>query len=83
MGKQLHKRLKKEFVEDVLRAFNEKKMSEREAVELLGIKRTQLYCLRKRWLRNRIKGESLSFTIEQNIYHGSFQKGLKNIYTRK
>jgi len=77
MGKQLHKRLKKEFVEEVLIAFNEKKMSEREAVELLGIKRTRLYCLRKRWLRNRIKGEEFKLYNRAKYLPRRFPEGIE------
>lgn len=57
MGRQIHKRLSKEFVEEVLEAFNERRVTEEGALELLGIKRTRLYELRKRWLRSRMRGE--------------------------
>lgn len=50
MGTQLHKRHCKEFVMEVLEAFNEHRVDEKKACELLGIKRTQFYKLRKRWL---------------------------------
>lgn len=51
MGEQIHKRHSKEFVEGVLEAFNEHRISEEKACELLGVKRAQLYKLRKRWLQ--------------------------------
>lgn len=51
MGEQIHKRLSKEFVEGVLEAFNDHRIGEDKAYELLGVKRAQLYNLRKRWLR--------------------------------
>ena len=40
---QIHKRHSLEFVEEVLEAFNEKRMTEEMACELLGIKRARLY----------------------------------------
>ncbi|MGB9764293.1 MAG: hypothetical protein ACPLZD_02930 [Candidatus Saccharicenans sp.] len=48
MKNQLHKRLPLELVEDVLRAFNEHRLSEEKACELLDIKRARLYRLRQR-----------------------------------
>lgn len=57
MGQQIHKRFLKEFVEEVLEAFNEGRATEGRACELLGIKRTRFYELRKRWLRCRLRGE--------------------------
>lgn len=51
MGRQLHKRLPKQFVADVLEAFNEHRLSERQALEHLGIGHTRLHQLRERWLR--------------------------------
>lgn len=57
MGQRLHKRFSKEFVEEVLEAFNEKRLTEEKACELLGIKRARLYRVRREWLRCRIKGE--------------------------
>jgi len=47
MGQQLHKRLPKEFVEEALEAFNEKRLTEERACELLGIGRARLYRLRR------------------------------------
>lgn len=54
---QIHKRHSAEFVEEVLEAFNEKRMTEEMACELLGIKRARLYRLRWDWLRQRRRGE--------------------------
>ena len=51
MGEQIHKRLSKDFVEGVLEAFNDHRVCEEKACEMLGVKRAQLYKLRKRWLR--------------------------------
>ena len=57
MGEQLHKRHSQEFVEGVLEAFNDHRLSEEKACELLGIRRAQLYKLRRRWLQAIIGGK--------------------------
>ncbi len=54
MRERIHKRLPIGFVEEVLDSFNEHRISEKEAMELLGLGRSRLHQLRKRWLmRNR------------------------------
>jgi len=60
MGQQLHKRLPQEFVEEVLEAFNEKRLTEERACELLGIQRARLYRLRRQWLRDRGSGREFA-----------------------
>ena len=50
MKERIHKRLPIQFVQEVLQAFNQHKISEKEATELLGIRRSRLHQLRKRWL---------------------------------
>jgi len=52
MGEQIHKRVSKEFVEGVLEAFNDHRIGEEKASEMLGVRRAQLYKLRKKWLRS-------------------------------
>jgi len=52
LGEQIHKRLSKEFVEEVLEAFNDHRIGEEKACEMLGVRKAQLYKLRKRWLRS-------------------------------
>ncbi len=54
MAGQLAKRATFEWVEYVLGQFNERALSEKQACQLLEIKRIQLYELRKRWLRAKI-----------------------------
>jgi hypothetical protein len=54
----IHRRLSLEFVEGVLEAFNGRRMSEVGACELLGIKSSRLYELRRDWLRKSDKGEA-------------------------
>jgi len=53
MAEQLHKRVFKETVEEVLKAFDIHEMSEKQACMVLGIKRSRLYDLRKHWLQSK------------------------------
>lgn len=70
MGKQIHRRFPKEFVEDVLEAFNGKRITEEMACELLGVKRARLYRLRKRWLRSEMRGgEFLLWDRKESRFH--------------
>jgi len=70
MGEQLHKRLPKEFVGEVLEAFNERQLTEERACELLGIKRARFYRLRRRWLRDtRRKGEFSLWNRKESRFH--------------
>lgn len=59
MSAQLHRRLSQSFVEEILEAFNDHRISEEKACELLGLHRARLYELRERWLQCLI-GKSLS-----------------------
>ena len=53
MGHQLYRRLPQAFVVETLEAFNDHRMTERQACALLGLKRARLYELRREWLRQR------------------------------
>lgn len=53
MGHQLYRRLPQAFVNEVLEAFNDRRMAEQRARELLGLGRSRLYELRRAWLRDR------------------------------
>ncbi|MGH2404852.1 MAG: hypothetical protein ACRDGN_10360 [bacterium] len=53
MSQQLYRRLPQAFVVEVLDAFNDHRMTERQACALLGLKRARLYRLRRSWLRER------------------------------
>ena len=57
MKKQIHKRLPKDFVEDVIRTFSEEKISREQACELLGLSKAQFYQLREKYLVFKKKGE--------------------------
>jgi hypothetical protein len=61
MGKQLHKRLPKEFVVGIIEGFDFGRITEKQAVEALGIKRAQLYRLREKWLKG--QGEAERFSL--------------------
>ena len=65
MGKQLHKALPKEFVADIVDRFEQGKISEKQATELLGIRRAQLYNLQKEWLRS--IGELQKFNLYKRV----------------
>jgi hypothetical protein len=57
MTAQLAKKATVQWVAQVLEQFNKHTITEKEACELLDIKRIQLYELRKRWLSANLKGE--------------------------
>src|SRR6202011_2703807 len=50
---QLYRRVAHEFVNVVVEAFNDHRMTEEQACTLLGLKRSRLYLLRRDWLRKR------------------------------
>lgn len=50
MGEQIHRRLPKDFVEDVIKTFSERGIGRNEACELLGLSRSGLYWWRERYL---------------------------------
>jgi len=70
MREQLHKRHSQEFVEGVLEAFNDHRLSEEKAGELLGIRRAQLYKLRRRWLQAIIGGQPFRlYSRRESAFH--------------
>lgn len=70
MGEQIHKRLSKEFVEGVLEAFNEHRIGEEKTCEILGVRRGQLYRLRKRWLRSVIGEKPFElYSRKESAFH--------------
>jgi hypothetical protein len=70
MSRQLHKRLPKEFVEEILEAFNDQRIAEEKACALLGIKRAQLYKLPQRWLQCLIgKKPFLLYSRKESAFH--------------
>jgi hypothetical protein len=69
MEKRIHKRLPAQFVEEVLGSFNQHKVSEKEAMELLGIRRSRLHQLRKRWLLSSKKRPFRLWRRVENAFH--------------
>jgi len=69
MMERIHKRLPLEFVKEVLNAFNSHKISEKEAMGLLGIKRSRLHQLRKRWLRSNKKSPFNIWQRTNSVFH--------------
>ncbi|MEW6003585.1 MAG: hypothetical protein AB1638_13190 [Nitrospirota bacterium] len=69
MNERIHKRLPSEFVKEVLEAFNSHRISEKEAMELLGIKRSRLHQLRKRWLKSNKKRAFSLWQRVNNAFH--------------
>lgn len=55
MAQQIAKRLTEQWVINVLEQFNNHTIPEKEACELLSVKRIWLYELRKRWLKAKLK----------------------------
>ena len=69
MKERIHKRLPVQFVQEVLQAFNHHKISEKEAMELLGIRRSRLHQLRKRWLLSHRKTPFSLWQRVGNAFH--------------
>ena len=65
MRKQIHKRLPKDFVKDVIRTFSEEKISREQASEFLGLSKAQLYRWRENILSLEKKERNSSSTIER------------------
>lgn len=57
MAQQIAKRLTSQWVTQVFEQFNNHTLTEKEACELLSVKRAQLYLLRKKWLQSTLKGK--------------------------
>jgi transposase InsO family protein len=69
MRQRIHKRLPVDFVKEVLEAFNSHRILEREAMELLGVGRSRLHQLRRKWL---LSGKKRPFRLWQrgeNAFH--------------
>jgi len=69
MRERIHKRLPVEFVKEVLDSFNGHRISEKEAMGLLGIGRSRLHQLRKKWL---LRSKKRSFGLwqrKENAFH--------------
>jgi len=69
MRERVHKRLPVAFVKEVLESFNSHRISEKEAMELLGIRRSRLHQLRKRWLLSSRKRPFGLWQRGENAFH--------------
>jgi transposase InsO family protein len=69
MRERIHKRLPMEFVQEVLDSFNGHRISEKEAMDLLGVKRSRLHQLRKRWLLKNRKNPFRLWRRVDNTFH--------------
>jgi transposase InsO family protein len=69
MRERIHKRLPVEFVQEVLDSFNQHRISEKEAMDLLGVKRSRLHQLRKRWLFKNRKNPFRLWRRVDNAFH--------------
>lgn len=69
MRERIHKRLPVQFVEEVLGSFNGHRISEKEAMDLLGVKRSRLHQLRKRWLLKNRKNPFRLWQRANNTFH--------------
>ncbi len=69
MELRIHKRLPVEFVKEVLESFNRHRISEKEAMGLLGIGRSRLHQLRKRWLLSNKRKPFRLWSRTQNAFH--------------
>jgi transposase InsO family protein len=69
MRERIHKRLPVEFVQEVLDSFNQHRISEKEAMNLLGVKRSRLHQLRKRWLLKNRKNPFRLWRRVDNAFH--------------
>jgi hypothetical protein len=83
MAEQLMKRTSQEWVKYVLEKFNDRTFSEKYTCQLLEIKRSQLYELRKRWLRAQIgkkhfrlnsSGQNQKHSLSQDIQDFLYQE---------
>lgn len=71
MGDQLHRRLPQEFVEAVLTAFHERRLSEVQACDLLGLQRARFYRLREQWFRGQLRRQPFRlWNRSGSAFHG-------------
>ena len=69
MKERIHKRLPVKFVQEVLESFNQHRISEKEAMDLLGVKRSRLHQLRRGWLLSSRKRPFRLWQRVENAFH--------------
>jgi transposase InsO family protein len=69
MRERIHKRLPVKFVEEVLGSFNQHRISEQEAMGLLGVERSRLHQLRKSWVKSSRRRPFSLWRRAANTFH--------------
>jgi len=69
MRERIHKRLPVKFVQEVLESFNQHRISEKEAMDLLGVKRSRIHQLRRGWLLSSSKRPFRLWHRVENAFH--------------
>jgi len=83
MTEQLARRVTGQWVAQVLEQFNKHTISEKEACELLGIRRSQLYELRKKWLKSNLKGVTFELHASGENKKRSLTSDIQNFLTQE
>jgi hypothetical protein len=83
LGERIHKRPSKEFVEEVLEAFNDHRIGEEEVCEMLGMRRAQRYKFRKRWLRSVLENKPFELYGRKERTFRDCQKRLSSGFTKR
>jgi len=78
MGKQIHKRLPKDFVEDLIRTFCERAIGREQASELLGLSRSALYWWREKYLTSTKKRKEFKLYSRETKPTRSFPKEVQD-----
>lgn len=78
MTEQLVKRTSAMWIEYILEQFNDHDLSEVEACDLLGIKRSQLYELRRRWLKAQISKQPFKLASSGESQKRSLRKDIED-----
>lgn len=78
MGKQIHKRLPKDFVKDVIRTFCEREIEKEQVCELLGLSRSGLYWWREKYLVCTKEGKEFKLYNRENKPTRSFPKEVQD-----
>ena len=78
MGKQIHKRLPKDFVENVIRTFCEREIEREQVYELLGLPRSGLYLWREKYLACTREGKEFRLYNRESRPTRSFPKEVQD-----
>ncbi len=80
MRKQIHKRLPKDFVQDVIRTGCQEKINREQASELLGLSKAQFYQLREKYLVFKKKGEEFKLYNREGKPTRSFTPDVEKFF---